>query len=122
MGPGIIPLKIIADNLLVPKPRKPDKKIKIGFVQINNSFSEQCYLPLSVGMLQAYAQKHLVYSGDYEFLPPIYKLMRIEEASEFLSDADIVGFSTYIWNFENSLAIARELKRKKPETVIIFGG
>lgn len=122
MSLGIIPLKTITDNSLVLKARKPDKKIKIGLVQINNSFSDQCYLPLSVGMLQAYAQKHLIYSEDYEFLPPIYTFMRIEEASEFLSDADIVGFSAYIWNFENSLAIARELKRRKPEAVIVFGG
>jgi len=122
MSPGIIPLRTITDNLLVPKARKPDKKIKIGLVQINNSFSDQCYLPLSVGMLQAYAKKHLVYSDDYDFFAPIYTFVRIEEAAEFLSDADIVGFSTYIWNFENSLAIARELKRRKPETVIIFGG
>jgi len=122
MSLGMIPLKATADSLLVLRARKPDKKIKIGLVQINNSFSEQCYLPLSVGMLQAYAQKHLTYSGDYEFLAPIYTFMRIKEAAEFLSDADIIGFSTYIWNFENSLAIARELKRIKPEVVIVFGG
>ncbi len=123
MSSGIISLKISrTDNFLVVKAKKPDKKIKIGFAQVNNSFSEQCYLPLSIGMLQAYAQKHLTYSGDYEFLAPVYTFMRIEEAAEFLSDADIVGFSTYIWNFENSLAIARELKRRKPEAVIIFGG
>ena len=38
-----------------------NERIKIGLVQINNSFSDQCYLPLSVGMLQAYAKKHLIY-------------------------------------------------------------
>jgi len=121
MVSSIIPLRSETDSLLL-NARKPDKKIKIGFVQINNSFSEQCYLPLSVGMLQAYAQKHLAYSEYYEFLTPVYTLMRIEEAAEFLSDADVIGFSTYIWNFENSLAIARELKRRKPGAVIIFGG
>lgn len=33
-------------------------KIKVGLVQINNSFSNQNYLPYSVGLLQAYAQKY----------------------------------------------------------------
>ena len=73
-------------------------------------------------MVKVYSQNGLAYSEDYEFFPPIYTPMQIEKASEFLSDADIVGFSTYIWNFENSLAIARDLKRRKPEVVIIFGG
>src|SRR3989344_8382328 len=122
MSLGTIPLKVITENSLVPKIKKPDKKIKIGLVQINNSFSDQCYLPLSLGMLQAYAQKYLIYSMDYEFLAPIYTFMRIEEASEFLSDADIVLFSSYIWNFENLLAISRDLKRRKPEVINIFGG
>ena len=35
------------------------QKIKIGLVQINNSFSNQNYFPYSVGILQAYAQKYL---------------------------------------------------------------
>lgn len=122
MSLRIISLKDTTESSLALKARKPDKKIKIGLVQLNNSFSDQCYLPLSVGMLQAYAQKHLAYSEDYEFLVPIYTLMPIKEASEFLSDADIVGFSTYMWNFENSLAIARELKRRKPSVIVVFGG
>ena len=36
--------------------------IKVGLVQINNSFSGQNYFPYSVGLLQAYAQKHVTNS------------------------------------------------------------
>lgn len=122
MTSRVIPLKTVVESLSAPQPQKPKRKIRVGLVQINNSFSEQCYLPLSIGMLQAYAQKHLYYSEDYEFLTPVYTFTRIEEASEFLSDADLVGFSAYMWNFENTLAIARDLKLRKPETVIVFGG
>ncbi len=96
--------------------------IRVGLVQINNEFSGQCYFPLSTGMLQAYAQRYLTRSEHYEFLLPIYNFMRIEEAAERLSDADIVGYSVYVWNFENSVAIAEEIKRRKPEVVNVFGG
>ena len=34
-------------------------KIKIGLVQINNSFSNQDYLPYSIGLLQGFIQKIL---------------------------------------------------------------
>ena len=48
------------------------KKMKVGLVQINNSFDKQCYLPYTVGMLQAYALKHLANPEDFEFLLPIF--------------------------------------------------
>lgn len=101
---------------------KPNRIIKIGSVQLNSSFSDQCYFPQSLGTLQAYAKKHLAYAEYYEFLIPIYTFLPIGEAVRRLISADIAIFSVYVWNFENSLAIAKELKQLKPEVVIIFGG
>jgi tRNA A37 methylthiotransferase MiaB len=97
-------------------------KTKVGLVQINNSFSGQEYLPLAAGYLQAHAQKYAKNAKDIEFLDPIYKRIKIDDAVERLHDADIVGFSTYVWNFELSKAIAKKLKEKKPSTTILFGG
>jgi radical SAM superfamily enzyme YgiQ (UPF0313 family) len=94
----------------------------VGLVQINNSFSGQSYFPYSVGVLQAYAQRHLPNPGDFKFLIPIFERIPVEKAVEHLAPADIVGFSAYVWNFRLSLAIARELKRLRPETLIVFGG
>ena len=99
-----------------------ESEIKVGLVQINNSFSGQNYLPLAVGFLQSYAETHLSNPGRYKFLSSIYKRTAVDAAVEHLSDADIVGFSNYVWNFELSKAIASKLKEKKPETLIVFGG
>lgn len=96
--------------------------IKVGLVQINNSFSNQNYLPLAVGMLQAYAQAFLQQPERFEFLLPVYKRVPVPRAVEKLSCADIVLMSVYVWNFRISLKIAEELKRRRPETVIVFGG
>lgn len=100
--------------------KNPERKV--GLVQINNSFSGQNYFPLSVGMLQAYAEKYFGDAGGYVFLPPIYSRINVDESVERLSEADIVGFSTYVWNFNISLAIAKQLKQRKPDIVIAFGG
>ncbi len=94
----------------------------VGLVQINNSFSGQNYLPYSVALLQTYAQKMAADPGRYRFLPPLYKRVRIADAVEALKDADLVGFSTYVWNGRISLEIARRLKALKPGIVIVFGG
>ena len=97
-------------------------KIKIGLVQINNSFSNQNYLPLSVGMLQAYVQKYISCPDKIEFLMPIYSRTQVETAVKNLLEAQVVFVSVYVWIMRISLEIAKALKNKKPEVLIIFGG
>ncbi|OGM99395.1 MAG: hypothetical protein A2817_03335 [Candidatus Yanofskybacteria bacterium RIFCSPHIGHO2_01_FULL_39_8b] len=123
MAPKTIPLKIATESPPYPIATKPPPKtIRIGPIQLNNSFSGQCYLPLSVGMLQAYAQKHLSYAEYYEFLLAIYDFAPISEIVDQLGDADILAISLYVWNFENSMAIAKEFKRRYPNRLVIVGG
>lgn len=98
------------------------KIFRVGLVQINTSFSGLNYFPYSVGILEAYARQHLADPRRYQFLVPIYARVRVQEAVEQLLTADIVAFSVYVWNMEISLAIARELKKRNPEVVIVFGG
>ncbi|MBI5140275.1 MAG: cobalamin B12-binding domain-containing protein, partial [Candidatus Vogelbacteria bacterium] len=97
-------------------------KIKLGLVNINNSFSNQDYFPYSVGILQAYAQEHASNIDEFEFITPIYKRTGIEKALEKLSGAGIVFFSVYVWNFRLSLEIARKLKQANQDIIIVFGG
>lgn len=98
------------------------RPIKVGLVQINNSFSNQNYLPLAIGMLQAYAQAFVQQPERFQFMLPVYKRIPVLQAVEKLLGADIVLMSVYVWNFRISLKIAEELKRRRPETVIVFGG
>lgn len=97
-------------------------KTKIGLVQINNSFSGQNYLPYSVACLQGHVEANIGDAGPFEFLPPIYKRIGISAAVDRLAAADIVGFSTYVWNERISQEIARRLKEANPHILIIFGG
>src|SRR2546425_11785381 len=96
--------------------------MKIGLVQINNSFSGQNYLPYAVGLLQAYVQHHAKHPQRYEFLLPVYSRIAVKEAVDQLLGADVVGFSAYVWNIRISLEVARQIKQRRPETLIVFGG
>jgi len=102
--------------------RQTTEKTKIGLVQIGEKFGEQYYLPYSIGLLQAYAQKNLKRAKDFVFLSPIYKSVKIEEAVEYFSDTEIVFFSVYIWNYQISLKMAKCIKQKKENCIIVFGG
>lgn len=94
----------------------------IGLVQINSNFSGQSYLPYAVGLLESYVRAHAPNPDRYRFLTPVYSRIPVRDAVGRLGPADIVGFSVYVWNFRISLEIARRLKAKHPETLIVFGG
>ena len=98
------------------------KQIKVGLVQIGERFGSQYYLPYSIGILQAYAQKHLKNPKKFVFLLPIYKRIKVAQAVKQLLDAEIVFFSTYIWNYRLSLEIAKAIKQAKKDCLIVFGG
>jgi 2-(S-pantetheinyl)-carbapenam-3-carboxylate methyltransferase len=94
----------------------------VGLLQIGAAFPGLAYLPYSAGVLQSFADAHLSSSGGFRFLPPLYAKEPVEDAVERLLEAHVVGFSTYVWNERISLAIARELRRARPEVLIVFGG
>ncbi len=97
-------------------------KTKVGMIQINNSFSGQNYLPLSLGFLHSYASFHVKEIEKFEFIDPIYKRVKVKDAVSQLREADIAAFSVYVWNHSLSLAIAKALKEENPECLIVFGG
>ncbi|MBR0781112.1 B12-binding domain-containing radical SAM protein [Bradyrhizobium iriomotense] len=95
--------------------------VRIGLVQINNSFSGQNYLPYSIACLQSYAE-HRLPPGKFSFLPMIYKRIPVSEIVDRLEGADVIGFSIYVWNARISLEAARRVKRLHPDRLVIFGG
>jgi radical SAM superfamily enzyme YgiQ (UPF0313 family) len=100
----------------------PMHRKTIGLVQINNSFSGQSYLPYAAALLETYIRAHSPNPESYEFLTPIYKRIGITKSVDALHSADIIGFSTYVWNVEVSLAIASRIKNINPDVLIVFGG
>jgi len=99
-----------------------NKIIKIGLVEIGDSFGEQYYFPYSIGILWAYAEKLLSPEGNYQLLPIIYKRGDVNNYASILSDAHIIFYSTYLWNINISLAVAQETKRINPDIINVFGG
>lgn len=100
----------VKDGCVVPKPYSPQAS------------SCWAFMPYSAGLLQAHTEKHSLNPGRYHFLKPIYKRVSVSEAVYHLKEADVVGFSAYVWNIQRSLRIARVLKVRKPTLLVIFGG
>jgi radical SAM superfamily enzyme YgiQ (UPF0313 family) len=116
---GQAPVPLPGTPTQVPQHAGP---VRVALVQINNSFSGHNYLPYSVGLLQAYVQRHATSAARYEFLLPLYTRTAVAEAVQRLEGADVVAFSVYVWNYRVSLEIARRIKARRPDTLIVFGG
>jgi len=94
---------------------------KISALQINNSFSGHYYLPYSIGLLNAYYMAHSKLK-NFRMIDMFYKRGDINDIVQRLLFNDVVLFSTYVWNINVSLEIAKRLKHINKEVVIIFGG
>jgi radical SAM superfamily enzyme YgiQ (UPF0313 family) len=106
----------------IPAPEGNTQPLTVALVQINNSFSGQNYLPYAAGLLQIFAQKKARHPERYTFALPVYSRIPVQAAVDRLLGADVIGFSTYVWNIRISLEIARRVKAARPETLIVFGG
>ena len=99
--------------------------ITVSLVQPNfrtggNSFAGY-WLPYSVGCVYSYSA-----FGDFkdqlEINQVIFRREHTDTASNNMIGDDIVLFSNFMWNWEYNKDLAKQLKKKSPETIIIFGG
>lgn len=90
----------------------------MGLVQLNSG--ARPYLPYVAGLLQVWVEQQA--PGQYQFLLPLAEFESLDAAVAHLQSAQVVGFSTYIWNIRRSLAIARALKQLRPGLLTVFGG
>lgn len=96
------------------------KKVYLG--QVNNKYGNGVFIPYSVGLLQAYAQQDPIIQENYEFGEMLYLRENVEQVAERWSDGDVIGLSCYIWNFEYTMALARAIRVRNKDCLIVCGG
>ncbi len=74
--------------------------------------------PFGVGTIGSYAAQKL---GDRVEIK-VFKYQSALAESVLKAPPGVVGFSDYIWNFDLGYSMARRIKERFPETVIVFGG
>ena len=80
------------------------------------------YLPYSVGVLWAYALESKIIKDKYSLKEIIWKRDPIDYIIKKFKDADIVAFSTYVWNKNYNYKLAKRIKEQNPKCITIFGG
>jgi radical SAM superfamily enzyme YgiQ (UPF0313 family) len=97
-------------------------QISIGLAQISQQVGDSFYFPYSVGLLQAYVQAKAPNPERYRFLPLVYHRLNVQAALAQFAQAQVVGFSLYVWNERRSVILAKALKEANPDVLIVFGG
>jgi len=80
------------------------------------------YLPYSAGVIWSYSLADPAIRERFKVTEFLWRREAIEETAERLCKNDMVAFSTYVWNHRYNYELARQIKARNPNTVILFGG
>lgn len=97
-------------------------RIKVQLVQINNSYSNQYYLPYVAGILAVTVGKIPDLADLVDFPEFIFRREPPEAIAERIGKVDVLGVSCYVWNWRLSVAVAEAVRRRNPDALIVFGG
>jgi putative methyltransferase len=98
------------------------KNVYLIQAEITSGPINEHYLPFSVGCIWAYANQFEDIQNNYSLKEVIWRRDRQANVLDKIIDPDIVGFSTYVWNHNWNLTLARKIKEKYPNCLIVFGG
>lgn len=80
------------------------------------------HIPYIYGALRSHAEQIEEIRNHVHFMPPLWRHQSHQDMLEHFQDPQLIGFSTYIWNEKNSHRLAKAVKAKFPNSVIVFGG
>ena len=80
------------------------------------------WLPYSVASVWAYSAQFDHINQQYEVKDCIFRREAVEDIINRLDNPSMCVFSTYIWNENYNLEIAKAVKAQYPNCLIVFGG
>lgn len=95
---------------------------KVYFAQINNVIAEAIFLPLSTAFIWEYCKSLPDISKNWELGGIFFERQTVEEYMKKVENPDVFAFSTYVWNWSITQELARAVRKRYPECLIVFGG
>ena len=92
---------------------------KVYFTQINNVIAEATFLPLSVAYVWEYCNANV---EGWELGGILFERETVAEYLKQITDPDVFAISTYVWNWDISRELARAVKLRWPNCLIVMGG
>lgn len=97
-------------------------KRKLYFLQVNYIYGKSAHIPYTAGQISAYAFADRDVEENYSLERIFFLREPVDSLLEKIDNPSVVAFSTYLWNSNYNKEVARRIKEKYPDCVIIFGG
>lgn len=97
-------------------------KKKLYFFQVNYPYGKSAHIPYTAGQLAAYAFDDKDVDENFTLEKIFFLREKTDKVMAQIEEPSVVAFSTYIWNCNYNKTLAKMIKEKYPECVIIFGG
>lgn len=80
------------------------------------------WLPYSAGCLWSYVSQFNDIRENFELKDLIFRREPPDQLLNRMKNPKVVGFSCYIWNVQYCLTLAKKIKERWPNCIIVFGG
>ena len=90
--------------------------------EINDVIANQMKLPYSTGLIWSYCIEDKIITDNYSLDGWFYYRQDLDVIFDQIKQPHIVGFNCFVWNWEFNKKMAKKIKDKFPNSVIVFGG
>lgn len=94
-------------------------------ISVPGQYYKNIYLPYVWAVLKTHAEHDPEIRAAYEWLEPVYlyhgeAFDQLDQISDL--SVDVLGLSCYVWNWSTNLEIARRVKTRNPDCLVVAGG
>lgn len=97
-------------------------KKNLYFFQVNYSYGKSAHIPYTAGQLSAYALSDKDVGENFCLEEIFFLRENVNDVLARIKEPAVAAFSTYIWNYNYNKTLAKMIKEKYPDCVIVFGG
>ena len=96
--------------------------LKVNSCEFNYQYGDQIHFPYRISSLVAYIKSRENLGNNFKFEKAFVLRENVDEYIKKCVDTDVLLCSCYVWNWEITNFLAKEVKKLNPNCLIIFGG
>ncbi len=82
----------------------------------------QIRLPYSTGLIWSHCKTNKIIEKNYKLSDILFVRDRIDKFVDNIYNPSVIGFSCFVWNWAFNNEVAKVIKEKYPDCVIVYGG